>query len=98
MTTRTIEEVQKMAAIDIAMQISESDDVSTPNGGWDSWLLEGLGSDEVCRLFGEPVEENTDGWSVAMAAKLVAYNEAGLAAAREIAATQLLDSAGGDAE
>jgi len=89
--TVAIQDIRKLAALDIAIQIDESGDVSTPDGGWDSWLINGIGSDDVCKMFGEPVEENQDGWSEAMKAKLIAYNEAGLAASRGIAASHLLE-------
>ena len=57
---------------------------STPDGGWDSWLINGIG-DGVYELFGEPIEESVDGWSDAMKSKLHVYHKAAEATMEGIA-------------
>jgi hypothetical protein len=88
MTTmaKTIEQVEQMGFRDAMDAIYESADSAAPDGGWDTWLINSVGGDEVCRLFGEPAAENQDGWSEAMAAKLVAYHNGGLRAGVEFEA------------
>lgn len=81
--TATIEQVRKMGRKDALDAFAESADTATPDGGWDAWLINGIGADAVCRLFGEPVETEA-GWSEAMQAKLCAYHEGAREAMREI--------------
>lgn len=76
MKTVTIEQVREMAASDAIEAYGESESTQTPDGGWDAWLINGIGGDAACRLFGESPEENQSGWSSAMAEKLEAYNAA----------------------
>jgi hypothetical protein len=83
---KTIKQVEQMGFRDALAAIRESEDSVAPDGGWDSWLVNAVGGDEVCRLFGEPVGQNQDGWSEAMAAKLVAYHAGGLRAGAEFEA------------
>lgn len=82
-TAVTIEQVRKMGRKDALDAFAESADTSTPDGGWDAWLINGIGADAACCLFGEPVEAEA-GWSEAMQAKLCAYHEGAREAMREI--------------
>lgn len=77
MTTvlHTIEEIRSLGYSDAMTAIRESGSTDTPDGDWDSWLINGIGSDATCRLFGEDPEDSADGWSDAMVAKLTAYCE-----------------------
>lgn len=71
----TIEEIREQGYNDAMEAIRESGSTETPDGDWDSWLINGIGSDATCRLFGEDPEESSDGWSESMVAKLKAYCE-----------------------
>lgn len=62
-------------------QIAETESTDTPDGGWDSWLINGIGSQEVCRLFGEPC---IDGWTDTMIEKLTAYHQGATKASEDI--------------
>ena len=71
----TLEQVADLGAKHAAEAYNESQSTQTPDGGWDSWLINGIG-DGVYALFGEPIEESVGGWSDAMASKLHVYHEA----------------------
>lgn len=62
-------------------QCEESGEYDTPDGGWDSWLINGLGHYATCRYLGEPPEDSEDDWSEAMAEKLAAYHKGAMAGA-----------------
>jgi hypothetical protein len=70
---RSIEAIRKRGYRDAMEAIRESGSVEKPDGGWDSWLINGVGCNEIKRIFGEPVDEEE--WSPAMTEKLAAYCE-----------------------
>jgi len=72
----TNEEIIRMAENDADAAYIESGCTQAPDGGWDAWLINGIGGDAVCRKFGEPVSENQDGWSPVMAGKMETYHKA----------------------
>jgi len=80
----TIEQIKDMAHNDATTACRESGDTQAPDGGWDSWLINGIGFTAVCELFGENPDESASGWSDAMAAKLRAYHAAACEAAEQI--------------
>lgn len=79
----TLEEVRRQGREDAIMACRDSGNADTPDGGWDSWLVEGVGLRELCRLFGEREEEQRDGWSCSMHKKLTAYHRGALEGAAE---------------
>jgi len=85
MATKTIEQIREMGRTDARAQCWDSGDSGTPDGGWDSWLVNGVGVGGVVRLFGEDAEANRDGWSESMKAKLEAYHAGALEGAAEYA-------------
>ena len=85
---KTIEEIKAMGYSDAQTACQESGSTETPDGGWDSWLINGIGSDATCELFGENPDENQDGWSGSMSAKLQAYHAGAIEAAKEIESEQ----------
>ena len=85
MKTKTIEQIREMGHTDALVQCWDSGDSGTPDGGWDSWLINGVGILGVCRLFGESPAANQDGWCDSMKAKLEAYHEGALQGAAEYA-------------
>ena len=78
----TIEEIREQGYNDAMEAIRESGSTQTPDGGWDSWLINGVGCDSVKRHFGEPVEEEE--WSEAMQEKFAAYCEGCEKACQEV--------------
>ena len=80
----TIEQVKEMARADAIEAYSESGCELTPDGGWDSWLVDGLGVSATLARFGEPESENAEGWSPEMTEKLIAYNAAAIEAIEAI--------------
>jgi hypothetical protein len=50
-----------------------------PSGGWDAWMIEGVGGDDACRILGEDPDESADGWSETMQLLLQAYAAGGAA-------------------
>ncbi len=85
MATKTIEQIREMGRTDARAQCWDSGDSGTPDGGWDSWLVNGVGVGGVVRLFGENAEANQDGWCESMKAKLEAYHAGALEGAAEYA-------------
>ena len=81
----TIERIREIGHKDALAQCWDSGDSSTPDGGWDSWLINGVGILGVCRLFGESPAGNQDGWCDSMKAKLEAYHAGALEGAAEYA-------------
>lgn len=84
MRTITIDDIRQMAVTDATEAYNESQDTSTPDGGWDSYLINGIGCRGVCLLFGEDPAANEDGWSESMQSKLIAYNAAAVEAMESI--------------
>jgi hypothetical protein len=82
--TVTIEDVRAIGTKDAIEACNESGSTETPDGGWDSWLINGIGIDATCELFGENPAENHDGWSDSMSEKLIAYSRAAIAAAESL--------------
>ena len=82
---KTLEQIREMGHTDARAQCWDSGDSGTPDGGWDSWLINGVGIAGVCRLFGEDTEANKDGWSESMKVKLAAYHAGALEGAAEYA-------------
>lgn len=78
----TIEEIREQGYSDAMEAIRDSGSTETPDGGWDSWLINGVGCDETKRIFGEPEEEEE--WSEAMQQKLCAYVEGCRKACKEV--------------
>ena len=68
---------------DATRQCRESGSCDTPDGGWDSWLINGIGIRQTWRNFGEPESED---WTDSMKDKLAAYHAGALEAAAEIEA------------
>jgi len=85
MATKTIEQIREMGRTDARAQCWDSGDSGTPDGGWDSWLINGVGILGAVRLFGEDAEANQDGWCESMKAKLEAYHAGALEGAAEYA-------------
>lgn len=86
----TITECFELGYRDALSACRESGEFSTPDGGWTSWLINGVGIKGTYEALGEPYAEEFD-WSKAMRAKLAAYNEGGVRgaeAAREEAARE----------
>ena len=81
-TTR--EEITALGREHAIEAIRDSGCTNAPDGGWDSWIIEGWGTDKTIETFGESIEENEDGWSPAMKEKLQWYHEGATAAAEEI--------------
>lgn len=71
----TTDDAYKMGHLDAIRQCFDSGSTDTPDGGWDSWLINSVGSEVVCRMFGEDQIDNEDGWSDSMASKLKSYND-----------------------
>ena len=69
---------------DATRECQESGSTETPDGGWDSWLIEGIGSDATWRLFGEGESSDADEWTDSMKEKLSAYHAGALEASAEI--------------
>lgn len=69
---------------DATRQCQESESTDTPSGGWDSWLIDGIGCDATWALFGEESESAKDEWTETMKAKLAAYHEGAMEACAEI--------------
>jgi hypothetical protein len=90
--TRTICSTVELAKIkgyeDATRQCQESGSTETPNGGWDSWLIDGIGCDATWRMFGEPESSNADEWTDSMKEKLSAYHEGAMEACAEIDAAE----------
>lgn len=80
--------VKQMGWDDAIQACQESGSTKTPDGGWDSWLINGIGSDATCQLLGECPEANEGGWTEAMEAKLIAYHQGAEAAAAELEAAE----------
>jgi hypothetical protein len=57
----------------------ESGSNCIPSGGWDAWMIEGVGGDDACRTLGEDPDESADGWSETMQLLLQAYAAGGAA-------------------
>jgi len=72
---------------DASRQVYESGSTATPDGGWDSWLIDGIGCDATWRLFGEGESSNADEWTDTMKEKLRAYHEGAMDACADIDAT-----------
>jgi hypothetical protein len=70
----TVEQVYDIGYSDGYNAATESGDSGTPDGGWDSWLINSIGGPATCRLFGEDPSESEGGWSQEMMLKLEAYN------------------------
>ena len=87
-TYATREEITALGRMDAIEAIQDSGCTNAPDGGWDSWIIDGLGTDRTIQLFGESVEDNQDGWSDSMAEKLRWYHEGAVAAAEEIDAQE----------
>ena len=68
---------------DATQQCRESGSCDTPDGGWDSWLINGIGIRQTWQNFGEPESED---WTDSMKDKLAAYHAGALEAAAEIEA------------
>ena len=81
-TTR--EEITELGRQHAIEAIRDSGCTDAPDGGWDSWIIEGWGTDGTVRAFGESVEANQDGWSDTMKEKLRWYHEGAVKAAEEI--------------
>lgn len=73
----TIEKAKRMGYEDAMQAISESGCCDSPDGGWDSWLVNGIGFDETCKLFQTNPEDSDPEWSEEMERLLTAYNEGG---------------------
>ena len=86
MKTEQQTEAWKLGYTDARTQCEESQDTGTPDGGWDSWIVNGVGLREACRILGEPERENQDGWSESMTRKLCEYHAGAMAAAEELQA------------
>ena len=82
--TVTLSQIAKQAAEDVIQAYNESGSAETPDGGWDAWLINGIGIDATCRMFGENPDDNQDGWSDSMSQKLTAYNKAAVKAMRRL--------------
>lgn len=82
----TLDEAKELGRQDATNAIDESDEVESPDGGWDNWLIQGVGLRGACKLLGEPESEQEGGWSDAMKAKLVAYVQGANEAAQKIEA------------
>ena len=85
MKAKTIEQIREMGRTDAFTECWDSGDSGTPDGGWDSWLINGVGVRGVVRLFGEDPDANEDGWCDSMKAKLEAYHAGALEGAAEYA-------------
>jgi hypothetical protein len=72
---------------DATRQCQESGSTETPDGGWDSWLIDGIGCDATWAMFGEGLSANSDEWTDTMKEKLSAYHEGAMDACADIDAT-----------
>lgn len=81
-TTR--EEITALGRDHAIEAIRDSGCTNAPDGGWDSWLINGWGTAETIARFAESEEDNQDGWSDSMAEKLRWYNEGATEAADKI--------------
>ena len=89
MTTYTTrEEITELGRQHAGEAIRDSGCTDAPDGGWDSWIIEGWGTDRTVQAFGELIEENQNGWSPSMQEKLRWYHEGAVEAAEEIEATK----------
>lgn len=79
----TIEEVEQAGYNDAMRECADSGSTQTPDGGWDSWLIDGIGCAATWRLFGEP-EADADEWTDSMKEKLAAYHRGARRACEEI--------------
>lgn len=65
--------------------VEESGSTEPPDGGWDSWLIDGIGTNATWILFGEPEGAcDADEWTDTMAEKLTAYHAGAVKACEEI--------------
>jgi hypothetical protein len=85
-TYATREEITELGREHAIEAIRDSGSTDAPDGGWDSWILAGWGTDDTIRAFGESIDANQNGWSPAMAEKLRWYHEGAVAAAEAIEA------------
>jgi hypothetical protein len=83
-TYTTREEIHALGREHAIEAIRDSGCTDAPDGGWDSWIIEGWGVEGTIRAFGELQEENENGWSPAMKDKLRWYHEGAVEAAEEI--------------
>jgi hypothetical protein len=92
MATRTTYNTVGLAKLkgheDATRQCNESGSTDTPDGGWDSWLIDGIGCAATWALFGESDSSNSDEWTDSMKEKLAAYHAGALQACGEIDANQ----------
>lgn len=87
--TKAVDEIRELARENVRRLCSNWGDSSEPDGGWDGWLLSGIGVEGICQMFGEDPQQSPDGdWSIAMAAKLQAYRNGALAGAADYAREQ----------
>jgi hypothetical protein len=82
----TREEITKLGFEHAKEAIRDSGCADAPDGGWDSWILEGWGSDATVLAFGEPLKDNQDGWSNRMNRKLMWYHLGAIEAAERFEA------------
>jgi hypothetical protein len=85
------DEIAEMGAADAGKAYIESGSTETPDGGWDSWLINGIGVAETLKRFGEPESENAEGWSPVMALKLQTYHKAACEAMAELDQDEHMD-------
>ena len=83
-TTR--EEITELGREHAEEAIRDSGCTETPDGGWDSWLIDGIGCDATWRLFGEGESSNADEWTDSMKEKLQWYHEGAVEVAERIEA------------
>jgi len=87
-TYTTREEITNLGREHATEAILDSGCTDAPDGGWDSWIINGWGTDGTILAFGESIEANQDGWSPTMAEKLRWYHEGAVEAAEEIEAAR----------
>lgn len=79
---KSLREIKAIGYSDAQEQCFESRDYSAPDGGWDSWLINGIGLNATCELFGCDPARNQDGWTKSMEKALSAYHRGACAGAK----------------
>ena len=83
-TYTTREEIMQLGSDHAEEAINDSECTDSPDGGWDSWIVEGWGSNVTALAFGESLEDNQDSWSDGMKQKLRWYHLGAMDAAERI--------------
>lgn len=89
MSRPTVREVRQRGFEDGRTAAAESGDSSAPDGGWDTWLLNGIGILAACDVLGIRPPRRGEGWSDEAKRRMSAYDVGAKKGAASAATTGL---------